>query len=209
MAVAKAAAKAAPRTITRDEPDLRNARTAEERLPQRDPNAIYTRDGRLVDLGRVASQDNDYSNLPAIGVYPPPGWHYEWHTISVKGAEYTEGIVRDAETGWTPVPASRHDGKIMPRGHQGNIEKGGQRLMECDVRLKAYFDQLRTRSANEPVIGSRQRMGAMVANAAPNSGAILDANHPEAQRGSYFRKVSEPENSGYVTNRNYQYTLDE
>ena len=206
MAVAKAAAKAAPRTVSRDEPE---ARMPDREAPQRDPNKIYTRDGRLVDLARVTNQDNDYSNLPSLGIFPPQGWHYEWHTISIKGAEYTEGIVRDAETGWTPVPASRHDGKLMPRGHTGHIEKGGQRLMECDIRLKAYLNGLRDKEANDRVRNSRQRMGAMVANAAPNSGALLDANNLEAQRGTFFRKVAEPENSGYVTNRNYQYTLDE
>ncbi len=221
MAVAKKAA--APRSAERaasglgSEARVNDARMVppapqvDERVPQRDPNKIYTRDGRVVDLARVVSQENDYSNLPAIGVFAPDGWHYEWHTVAVKGAEYTEGIVRDAETGWTPVPASRHDGKIMPRGHTGHIEKGGQRLMECDVRLKMYLDQLRVRAAAEPVINSRSRMGAVMANAAPNSGAIADFNHPLAQRATGFRKVSDPSQSGVISSnqRNYNYTLEE
>ena len=199
--VAQKKAAAAARTVTRDEPVART--------PERDPNKIYSRDGREIDIGRIRSQDNDYSNLAAIGVFAPQGWVYEWHTISIKGAEYTEGIVRDAETGWTPVPADRHDGKIMPRGATGPIIKGGQMLMEADARIKAMHMAHERKQANEPLIHSRQRMGAMVQQAAPNSGAILDANHAEAQRGTFFRKVAEPEKSGYVTNRNYSYSLDE
>ncbi len=202
MAVAKKAA--APRSPSRDEEPV-------ARIPERDPNKIYTRDGRVVDLDRVRAQDNDYSNLAAVGVVAPPGWHYEWHTTHIKGAEYTAGIVRDQETGWTPVPADRHDGKLMPRGHQGPITNpsGDQMLMECDVRLKQMHIAHERKLANDPLIGSRQRMGALVANAAPNSGALLDANHAEAQRGTFFRKVAEPENSGVVTNRKYSYTLDD
>lgn len=200
MAVAQK--KAAARTPGREDEPV-------ARTPERDPNKIYTRDGREVDLGRIRSQDNDYANLASIGVFPPQGWVYEWHTVSIKGAEYTEGIVRDAETGWTPVPAKRHDGKIMPRGHDGPIIKGGQMLMECDARLKAMHMAHERKLANEPLINSRQRMGAMVANAAPNSGAILDSNHAEAQRGTFFRRVAEPENSGVIAQRNYTYQLDE
>lgn len=207
MAVATKA-KAAPRTVTRDEPE---ARMPAREAPQRDPNKIYTRDGREVDLGRIVRPNDDYSNLAAMGITPPDGWTYEWRTISIKGAEYTDGIVADAEAGWTPVPASRHDGKIMPRGHTGPIVKGGQMLMERDNRLTAMSRRVAKQQADEPLMYSRQRMGAMVANAAPNSGAILDANHPDAQRGTFFRKVAEPENSGVIpsSGRNYQYTLDE
>ena len=207
MAVAATKAKAAPpRTVTRDEPA---PRVAEARAPERDPNKIYTRDGREVDLGRIQNQDNDYSNLAGIGVFPPQGWTYEWRTISIKGAEYTEGIVNDQERGWTPVPSSRHDGKIMPRGHTGPIIKGGQMLMERDDRLTAMSRAAERRQANEPMINSRSRMSGAMLNAAPNSGAVLDHNAAAAQRGTFVRKVAEPENSGVITQRNYNYTLDE
>jgi hypothetical protein len=113
MAVAPAKAAKAARVVTRDEPA---ARTQEERTPERDPNVIYTRDGKVVDVARIRSQNTDYTNLAAMGIFAPQGWTYEWRTRTVKGAEWTEAIVDDAQRGWTPVPASRHPGKMMPVG---------------------------------------------------------------------------------------------
>ena len=205
MAVAARAAKAAPRTVTRDEPE---PRIAEARAPERDPNKIYTRDGREVDVGRVQRQSDDRLDLASIGVFPPQGWTYEWRTRSVKGAPWTQAIADDEESGWTPVPASRHPGKIMPRGFEGPIEFNGLMLMERDVRLTMLAKAARDKAANEQLQISRSMQGLMQ-RAAPNSGAITDFDHGQAQRATGFRKVSEPENSGFITQRNYQYTLDE
>ena len=66
-----ALAKAKARTATRDE--------SAARVPERDPtpardNVIRTRDGRPVDLSRIVRQNDDYTNLTALGIIPPDGW---------------------------------------------------------------------------------------------------------------------------------------
>lgn len=200
MAVA-AKAKAAPRTVTRDEPEARMP----DRAPERDPTKIYTRDGRVVDLERIKRQSDDRFDLRALGIFAPAGWVYEWRTVKIKNAEYTKGIVDDAEAGWTAVPADRHPGKIMPMGYKGAIEQEGCMLMERDERLTAMSRRMQNKSANEQLNVSRSMSGLM-ARAAPNSGAITDFDHGAAQKATGVSIERIP--MGDPT-KNYNYTLDE
>ena len=199
MAVAKKAV--APRTPGREE-------APEARMPERDPNKIYTRDGREVDLKHAIKQNDDRLDLAAMGIFPPKGWTYEWRTRMVKNAPWTQAISDDEQAGWTPVRAETHPGKIMPRGYQGPIEYNGLMLMERDERLTALSQRHREAAANEQLNISRSMTGLMK-NAAPNSGAIMDFDHGEARKATGFRKTAEPENSGFVKGRNYSYSLDE
>jgi hypothetical protein len=203
MAIA-AKARKAPVTVGREDVPER----APERTPTRDPNVIYNRLGEPIEMGRILTQDDDKFNLAKMGVAAPEGWTYEWRTRTVKGWEHIEAQVEDAQKGWTPVPADRHDGKIMPKGFKGAIERGGLMLMERPAKVTAMARQYDKRKANEQLQISHSMAGLMQ-RAAPNSGAILDGNALEAQRGTFTRRVAEPENSGYVTGRNYQYNLDE
>ncbi len=156
-----------PRIVTRDEP--------EARTPERDPNVIYTRDGRPVDLGRIRDQSNDYSNLAAMGIHPPQNWTYEWRTREIKGAPYTQGMVEDSERGWTPVPAGRHPGKIMPLGTPADapIIHGSSMLMERDERLTAMA-RIYERKAGQEQLQISRSMSGLMQRAAPNAGAITD-----------------------------------
>lgn len=204
MAVAKAKA-AAPRTITRDEPV--EAR-APERTPERgDPNQIMTRDGRPVDLGRVQRQlsGEDRTDLARMGIHPPKGWTYEWRTRSIKGAEATEQMADDQMAGWTPVPASRHEGLIMQRGHQGPIVLGAAILCERDERLTAMSAKYRKQAADSLLRDSRNMAG-MVARHAPNSESIADFSNPDARANNFVRAERIP--MGDPT-KNYNYSLDE
>lgn len=201
MAVAKAKA----RTVTRDPEPEAAPRMEEARMPERDPNKIYTRDGREVDLGRVKSQNDDRLNIAAMGIVPPPGWTYEWRTRSVKNAPWTQAISDDEERGWTPVPASRHPGKIMPRGFDGPIEYNGLMLMERDQRLTAMAKRHEKKAADDQLKISRSMTGLME-RAAPNSGAVMDFNHGEA-RGATGVGIERIPMGDPV--KNYQYTLDE
>ena len=65
------------------------------------------------------------------------------------------------------MPAQSH---AMPPGYQGNIERGGQVLMERDERLTAQARAVERRAANAPVIESRQMAGLM-RNAVPGVAA--------------------------------------
>lgn len=201
-------AKASPRTVTRDEPVARAApreTAAAQRAPERDPNAIVNRDGRVIDLKRIANQSDDRFDLAALGIYPPKGWTYEWRTRMVKGAVWTDAIAEDEERGWTPVPADRHDGKLMPRGFVGAIERGGMMLMERDERLTAMSLAYQKRQANEQLNISRSMTG-LAAKHAPNIGDIADFASPDAQAANFVRTQRIPMGS---PDKNYTYQLDE
>lgn len=186
------------RTITRDAaperlPDAARDTPAARTLSEdaRDPNVIRTRDGRVIDRLRF-SGDEDRFNLAAVGVFPPTGWTYEWKTKTIKNWEWVDHQVELYQNGWTPVPAERHDGKLMPPGHQGNIERGGLVLMERDARLTAQARAAERRAADAPVRESRQMAGLMsraVPGISPDS---MDFSSGEAQRFSGVRVERQP-----------------
>lgn len=202
MAVAATKTKA-PRTVSRDEPE---APRMEARMPERDPNKLYARDGREIDLNYIANQHNDdYTNLAAMGIVAPEGWVYEWRTRTVKNTEYTKGIVRDAKAGWTPVPASRHPGTVMPIAHEGNIEHDGQMLMERPAKAVVLSRQTDRHMANSQ-LGVARDMQGLAQRAAPNSGAVMDFNHESARGATGVRTERIPMGD---PSKNYQYTLEE
>jgi len=169
----------------------------ESRMPERDPNVILNRSGQPVTL-RLRG-DEDKFDLHRMGIRAPEGWTYEWKTKTVKNWEWTEHQVDLAQNGWEPVPASRHDGLCMPRGHVGNIERGGQILMERDARLTAMARKSEKRAANEPVQNSRNMAGMMGRN------DMTDFDNPLA-RGATGVKI---ERQARLPEANYQYTVDE
>lgn len=183
-----------PTNPTRDEPE---ARAHDHGMPERDPNKIYNRSGQEVTL-RVRG-DEDIFDLGRLGVTPPPGWTYEWKTKTIKNWEWVDHQVALAQNGWEPVPASRHDGLIMPRGYNGNIERGGQILMERDERLTAMARAAEKKAAWEPVKQSRQMAGMMK----PND--LTDFDNPAA-RAVTGVKI---ERQARIPERNYTYTVDE
>jgi len=159
------------------------------RMPERAPDGamvIRNRLGEIIQLERLRDTADDPFNLERIGVYPPDGWVYAWRVMTVKNAPMTSHQVKLHSTGWTPVPANRHDGKIMPRGHVGNIERDGQILMERDQRLEAMARQIERQAANAPVIQSRNMAGAM-----PPSG-IADFDHQGARMNTGVKVDRQP-----------------
>ena len=160
-------------------PALTAARTEPSaRMPERAPDGamvIRNRLGEVVQLERLRDAADDPFNLDRIGVFPPDGWVYSWRAASIKNAPNTSHMVKLHATGWTPVPADRHDGKIMPKGFAGNIERDGLVLMERDARLEYMAREIERQQANAPVIHSRNMAGAM-----PPS-AIADFNHAGAR----------------------------
>lgn len=202
MAVAKA--KAAARSPTREElPEARMPERAPARAP--DPNAILTRDGRAVDMERIKSQSDDRFDIGALGIFAPKGWSYEWRTRTVKGAVWTDAIAEDEQRGWTPVPANRHDGKIMPRGYDGPIERGGLMLMERDERLTAMSVAYQKRDANEQLNISRSMTGLMQ-RANPNVDMLFDQSDASAQSATGVKITRVPMGD---PKKNYTYSLDE
>lgn len=181
---------------TRDEPPA-DDRATDRGMPERDPNVIYNRAGEPVTL-RMRG-DEDKFDLERMGIFAPQGWTYEWKTKTIKGWEWVDHQVELSQNGWEPVPASRHDGLCMPRGHNGNIERGGMILMERDERLTAMARQAERRAANEPVKTSRQMAGMMRSN------DMTDFDNPEARRVTGVKI----ERQARIPERNYTYTVDE
>lgn len=89
---------------------------------------VLGRNGEM--LSRKRTSTNDIFHIPDELI--PKGWSYQWCAVSVVGN--TEILMDQnlmmAENGWRPVPSSRYPGRFMPQGHQGNITRGGQMLME-------------------------------------------------------------------------------
>jgi hypothetical protein len=188
------------RTLTRGDAPLRAPPAGHNLNPnrvvppeERDPNKTYSRDGREVTLRYTG--DEDRFNLANLGVYPEDGWTYEWKTKTIKNWEWVDHQVELYQNGWTPVPAERHDGKIMPPGHVGNIERGGMILMERDARLTARARAMDKRKADSPVQDSRQMAGLM-SRVSPNAADVIDFDHGAARGATGVRVDRQPRVAG-------------
>lgn len=91
---------------------------------------VKGRDGKM--LTRTSSGhggDRFYVSPEMI----PDGWSYQFIAVSVTGQ--TQNTTTFLNDGWTPVPASRHDGMYMPKGTDGPIIMDGQMLVERPIEL--------------------------------------------------------------------------
>ena len=187
--------KATARTVTRDAPEDRTP----DRAPERD-NVIRNRRGEPVSLKFNGNEDLFAFDRSII----PDGWDYQWKVKTVKNWEWVEHQVTLASNGWEPVPAERHDGVFMPRGAKGNIERGGQILMERDMRLTMQARRAERQEANSQLNMSRSMAGLME-RSMPGGSGILDYEHPAA-RGASGVKV---ERQARTNDANYRYQIDE
>jgi hypothetical protein len=187
-------------------------------MPEREPTSretlaadlrgpIRKRSGEVVDgkLAFTGSEDKfafDRSIVPA-------GWDYQWKAAFIKNAPNTQHMTELAANHWEPVPAERHDGIFMPRGHKGNIERGGMILMERDIRLTMRARAMEKREADDSVNRSRQMAGLLAQNnpSAVDKG-VIDFGHGEAQKATGVRiervPMGDPDRQ-----KGYQYTIDE
>jgi hypothetical protein len=110
---------------------------------------VQGRDGEI--LTRSRKEGIDPFDVPLKFI--PRGWEYQWNAVSSYGnKEIFQSVNNEMlQNGWRPVPAQRHDGHYMPRGHAGDIVVRGQMLME---RPKALCDEARDEHENR----ARQQM---------------------------------------------------
>ena len=189
--------KTALRPPMRDEP--------EARTPERGDGLIRNRLGEVINVDRVTSQDDDKFDLIRMGIHPEAGWTYEWRVKSIKGAVASEQMVEDAQRGWTPVPAERHDGKCMPKGFAGAIERGGLILCERPAQLTKIARDYERRSANDQVNNSRSMAGLMGRQTSAGSLGIVDFDVGAARGASGVRVEREARQN----DAQYQYRVDE
>lgn len=73
--------------------------------------------------------------MPSLfaGLIVPDNTTYEWKRKTVKNWEWDDQERAYAANGWTPVPASRHNGAVMPKGYDGPIEIPGFVLMQKEI----------------------------------------------------------------------------
>ena len=166
-----------PSRQLRDEP--------EARMQQRSTGAapILNRKGEVVSL--QIKGDEDPFDFKARGIKAPDGWTYEWKVKTIYNWDHIQHQVNLARNGWEAVPAERHDGLYMPKGHQGPIEYGGQILMERDARLTAQARAIDKRAADAAVMQSRRMAGQV-------SSSMADFDHPEARRATGVRTERMP-----------------
>ncbi len=105
----------------------------------------------------------------------PKGWEYQWNAVTSYGnKEIFQSVNNEMyQNGWRPVPAPRHDGFYMPRGHQGEIVVRGQVLME---RPKQLCDEARDEAEDRARQQMRDRDNALLGGR---------ANVRQAMRGGF------------------------
>ena len=90
----------------------------------------------------------------------PDGWSYEYKAFTVLGKEDPSYQVALRQSGWEPVPASRHP-ELMPIGYEGNtILREGQMLMERPLEITNERKQQDKVNAREQVRAKEEQLGA-------------------------------------------------
>lgn len=133
-------------------------RAASSRVAESSREAADRRTAEILGSGSLPSDSVDRFHVDANDI--PDGWTYEYKRNTVYGKDDPAYQVSLAQTGWTPVPLSRHPSK-MPLGWTGGvIEQDGCILME---RPAAITDQIRGRdrkASRDQVRFKEEQLGA-------------------------------------------------
>lgn len=145
---------------------------------------LITRNGKTYEY--VSDDDNDRLKVdPAL---IPDGMTYLWVTDSILGQPQPQWRARRARTGWTPVPASRHDGIWTPKGFEGEINVDGLVLCEKPLEFVNRDKKKDQRNAVEQVwVRERQMMGGDIGA----QKIAFDTQHPTAIRSNRVKKSYE------------------
>lgn len=118
----------------RAEPIRSREPAREERpLARRGAAVAYDREGN--PIYRRRDQVSDPFAIPED--LREPGWDKQWIRVSVHGWEDVDNQVAMQENGWRPISANRPgwEGRFMPPGYKGAIQKSGLMLMERPMAL--------------------------------------------------------------------------
>jgi len=94
---------------------------------------VQGRNGEI--LTRSRKEGIDPFDVPLSFI--PNGWGYQWNAVTTYGNSevFQAQNLEFHQNGWRPVPAARHDGFFMPKGHSGPVIVRGQMLMERPMAL--------------------------------------------------------------------------
>lgn len=158
--------------ILADEAPARRGRPPGRRNQPRDaarsePHVHLSRDGEVLTRTRRGGLD-PFVVPPG---FEPAGWKYQWCvTASLGNKDIAQDFYNEFyQNGWRPVPAKRHDGYWMPKGHDGPIVVRGQALMERpeEMCIEAANEDRRNaiqqmRDRDESLMGAKANLrGAM------------------------------------------------
>lgn len=115
---------------------------------------VFGRDGKIISRTRTGADDTYF--VPEH--VKPEGWDYNWKANSVTGQPMIAHQTMLQQNGWTPVPATRHDGMFMPAGYNGPIERDGLILMERPAILSEEARAEDARRAKNQVNVNQQEL---------------------------------------------------
>jgi len=101
----------------------------------------------------VALRSGDPYDIPLTMI--PRGMSYQWNPIS------PDVEVKEAASGWTPVPYSRHEGVFAPWGTPGDVERGGLRLCEKSAEIVSRAQAQARTKAQQNIDDWRMRAAAI------------------------------------------------
>lgn len=164
-----------------DPPKRKRGRPKKVKDPIREP----LREAMREDASFVYRPDDDGDRLYIHPSHIPDGQDYQWITSTIYGQPQTQRLARFQRQGWTPVPASRHDGMFMPRGYQGYIEVDGLMLHERSKKISDMAKLHELKKARGQIRAKEvQLLGGDV-------GTTLDSQHPTALRSNRINKSYE------------------
>jgi hypothetical protein len=156
-----------------------------------DGRVIITRNGQTYEY--ISGDEPDRLHVPASMI--PDGMVYLWVTDSILGQVQPQWRTRRERTGWRPVPAKRHDGLFMPKGHEGEINVDGLVLCEKPIEF-VERDRLKMKRAAAEQVWVRER--AMMSGDAVD-GVAFDTTSDKGRKanriGKTYEQIPVPGNS--------------
>lgn len=131
--------------------------------------------------------------------YVPPGWTYQWNTVTVLNQgiqEIVKGDLQMHENGWRPVPASRHPGHWTSPEHEGAIVIEGLRLEErpASLTLEALAEDKMRAGAQ---VRDRTDALRMTQKSLPGANVASQRNQAGGMRMSIDTNLDLPKPGGY------------
>ena len=108
-------------------------------------------------------------------------WDRQWVRISVHGWEDVDNQVGMQENGWRPISANRPgwEGRFMPPGYKGAIQKSGLMLMERPMALTEEARTEERRVVKGQTETQRQSFGMALPKGFEAKGATVRVGKPE------------------------------
>lgn len=143
---------------------------------------IIERNGRVFTRSDPVDGERDID--PRI---IPPGFIYQWNRMEAMGMTDVKNQTLNANAGWLPVPADRHDSMWMPPGYKGDIRVGDLRLEERPVEFEQQDRVRQKKEAHKWISDAREKFKL------DNLPSGFTTETPLAKAANYVRESNQPE----------------